>query len=244
VTEWARLRWPELEDAVRESPVAVLPVGAIEEHGPHMNLGSDWYAAQRLAERIADRANLLVLPALPYGQVWSLSRFPGSISITDETLIATVVEIASGLARVGVKGLILLSGHLGNMAALKKASRQLIESGTMPSLYMLYPGVGEVAGHVITTERSHAQILHADETETSILLSLAPECVDMSKARSEYPAYPADFDYAPVYWDEVSSSGVFGDPTTATAQKGDAIVDFVVGRAVEVIQAWRKRLGT
>lgn len=223
--------------------MAVLPVGAIEEHGPHMSLGSDWHAARRLAELVAERADLLVLPALPYGQVWSLSRFPGSLSISDETLVATVVEVASGLAEAGVKGLVMLSGHLGNMAALKKASRRLVETGVMPSLHMLYPGFEEAVGRVGTTRRSHPGIVHADEAETSILLSLAPHCVDMSKARAEYPVYPADFDHAPVYWDEVSSSGVFGDPTAASAQKGDAIVEHVVERAVEVIGAWRERTG-
>jgi creatinine amidohydrolase len=240
--EWAKLHWPDVRQAVEDYRIALLPVGAIEEHGPHMNLGSDWYAIQNLTTRIAEEAQLLLLPALPYGQVWSLSRFPGSLSISDQTLVTTIVEIAAGLKRVGVKGLILMSGHLGNVSALKTASRQLLDAD-MPSLYLFYPGIEEISKKINEAPRSNPRIIHADETETSLLLALAPECVDMSRALAEYPNYPVDFDYTSIYWDELCSSGVFGDATVATPEKGKLLVDFVVKETLQIIQVWRERGG-
>lgn len=240
--EWARMRWPEVPAAVAENPVALLPFGAIEEHGPHMVVGADWLAAERLARRIAERANLLLLPALPYGQVWSLGRFPGSISISDETLIQLVMEIGAGLKRNNVRGLILLSGHLGNVSALKKASRKLLEDAVMPSISLFYPGL-EHASKVAKTPRSHPTLIHSDEIETSLLLALAPEAVDMSLAVSEYPEYPPDFDYSPLYWDEVSQSGVFGDSRAATAEEGEAIIQSVVEESLRIIKSWKERFG-
>ncbi|WP_165422800.1 creatininase family protein [Ktedonosporobacter rubrisoli] len=241
--EWAKLYWTDVAQAVETSRIALLPLGAIEEHGPHMNLGSDWYAVESLTARLAEAANLLVLPALPYGQVWSLSRFPGSLSISDQTLVNIIVEIAAGLAQVGIKGLILMSGHLGNMSALKTAARRLLESYDLPTLFLFYPGLEKICKQVSETERSRATIIHADEIETSILLALAPECVDMSRAQREYPHYPEDFDYSPLYWDEVSVSGVFGDPTAANQEKGKIIVEYVLQQTLRIIQAWRERGG-
>jgi len=239
---WAELAWPDVADAVARHPVALLPIGAVEEHGPHLPLGTDWYAADDLAQRLAVRAGLIRLPALPYGQVWSLEHFNGSLSIRDETLVAIVCELAAGLARAGVRGLVLLSAHLGNAAAMKRAARALAEEGSIAALPLTYPGLAEVERLVAESSRSHPTIMHADEMETSILLALRPEAVDMSRAAAEYPDYPADFEVAPIRWDTLSSSGVFGDPTRASAEKGEQIVAHVTAVATKLIYSWRERM--
>lgn len=239
MTAWSDLSWPEVADAVARQPFALLPFGAIEEHGPHLPLGTDALVAQRLARLMSERADLLELPVMPYGQVWSLEHFDGSLSVSDSTLVQLIVEIAAGLQRVGVKGLVLVSAHLGNAAALKKATRALEEIGGIPAIALTYPGLAAVSEVVRESPQSHPSIMHADELETSIMLALEPERVRMDRAVSEYPEYPEHFDVAAVRWDEISDSGVFGDATAASADKGERIVEHVVETATRLIASWK-----
>jgi len=242
MTRWQDLTWPEVAGAVARTPYVLLPFGAIEEHGPHLPLGTDALAAESLAGRISAGADLIELPVMPYGQVWSLEHFEGSLSVDDETLVAMILGIAEGLERTGVRGIVLLSAHLGNAAALKKAARALEERGGIAAIALTYPGLAAVAAQVRESPQSHPAIMHADELETSIMLALHPEVVRMEHAVSEYPEYPAHFDVAAVRWDTVSDTGVFGDATAATAEKGEAIVDHVTATAVSFIQGWKKAM--
>ncbi|MFC3687988.1 creatininase family protein [Aquipuribacter hungaricus] len=242
MTRWQDLTWPEVHGAVARTPWALLPFGAVEEHGPHLPLGTDALVAGSLASRVAAAADLIELPVMPYGQVWSLEHFDGSLSVSDDTLVALVLGVADGLRRAGVKGLVLLSAHLGNAAALKKATRALEERGGLPAIALTYPGLAAVAAQVRQAPESHPAIMHADELETSVMLALHPEEVSMDRAVSEYPEYPPHFDVGAVRWDTVSRSGVFGDATAATADTGRTIVDHVVATAVSVIDGWKKEL--
>jgi creatinine amidohydrolase len=237
--EWAALPWTEVEQVARRR-VALLPVGAIEEHGPHIATGADWHAAAELGRRVADAAGLVLLPALPYGQVWSLADYPGSLSVSNETLVAVLTDIGTGLRLAGIAGLVVLSCHLGNVTAMKEAARRLSEQG-LDSLYLFYPGLAEASATVRTTTEISKEIVHADEIETSIFLELVPEDVDMTKAAAEWPELPEYLHSSPERWRNFSSSGVFGDPTAASAEKGRAIVVRVEQRAVELIGAWRAR---
>ncbi|HEX6520395.1 MAG TPA: creatininase family protein [Streptosporangiaceae bacterium] len=243
VTAWAGLRWPEVTDTTARQPVALLPFGAVEEHGPHLPLGTDIVTADALADRICAAAGLLRLPTMPYGQVWSLAHFPGSLTVRDELLVGLVTDVADGLCRGGVAGLVLFTAHLGNVAALRAASRALADRGGLPAIALAYPGLDEVAESVRDSPRSHPSIMHADELETSVMLALDPDSVDMDRAVSEYPDYPPDFGMAPNRWDTLSDSGVFGDATAATADKGERIVAHVVATACTIIDAWRDRIG-
>jgi creatinine amidohydrolase len=240
---WAALRWPEVRDATVARPVALLPFGAVEEHGPHLPLGTDIQVADALADRICAAAGLLRLPTMPYGQVWSLAHFPGSLSVRDELLVGLVTDLADGLRRGGVTGLVLFTAHLGNVTALRAASRALADAGGLPAIALAYPGLEQVAESVRDAPGSHPSIMHADELETSVMLALHPDSVDMDLAVAEYPRYPPDFGMAPARWDTLSSSGVFGDATAASAGKGGKIVAHVVASACEIIGAWRERTG-
>lgn len=234
--EWANLTWERARDLLAEPRVAVLPLGAVEEHGPHMTLSVDTLAAEELARRVCRETGAVLLPALPFGQVWSLSRFPGSLSLRTETLVAVLGDLADDVRRQGFAALVLLSGHLGNLAAMKSVARAQREATGFPVLYLFYPGLEEAARGVLERPASHPSIVHADELETSIILAVAPQAVDMSRAVAEYPDFPEDFDVRARYWDEVCRTGVFGDATAATAQKGERILDVVERRIVGIIQ--------
>ncbi|MFL0712875.1 MAG: creatininase family protein [Microcella pacifica] len=135
MVRWQDLTWPEVGRTVSEMPFALLPFGAIEEHGPHLPLGTDALAAGSLASLICDAADIIELPVMPYGQVWSLEHFDGSLSVSDDTLISLVLELAQGLERVGVKGIVLLSAHLGNAAASQEG-----QSSTRGARWNTRPG--------------------------------------------------------------------------------------------------------
>jgi creatinine amidohydrolase len=237
VIEWATLTWLEAAEVLKSRPVALLPLGAVEEHGPHLPLGADTLAATALARRLAAATGAVLLPTLPYGQVWSLSRFPGSLSVSNGTLSALVHDVAAELARQGFRALVLLTAHLGNLTALKETARHLHEAlSHFPVLYLFYPGLQEAADGVRTSAVSHPGILHADEIETSLLLALAPEAVHMERAVAEYPVFPPDFDVRPVRWHEISTSGVFGDPTQASAEKGERLLAAVLAQATALVR--------
>lgn len=240
--KWNDLSWPEVAGAVAETPWALLSFGAVEEHGPHLPLGTDTFAAEELSVLIAKAADLIELPVMPFGQVWSLEHFDGSLSVSLETLVALITDLSNGLERVGVKGLVLFTAHLGNSAALKQASRVLEETRGLPALALSYPGLSTIASEVRESLQSHPAIMHADEIETSILLALREEAVQMNRAVCEYPNYPKYFDTAAVRWDTVNDSGVFGDATLATAEKGVRIVDHVVATSAAIIADWKDSL--
>ncbi len=241
--EWSRLTWEESAQAVKEHPVAVLPLGAVEEHGPHMTLGADCRAAEELSARLARQTGCILLPVLAYGQVWSLKGFPGSLTIRHETLVALLTDLCESLAARGFKGVVGLTAHLGNMTAMKLAARDLFDAGAIPLLTLFYPGLEEAAARVCESKRAHPSIIHADEIETSLLLALAPDCVNMDKAMSEYPGFPEGFDARALPWDTVSKSGVFGDPTKASAEKGRLLLEAVEARAVRLIESFKKSVG-
>lgn len=238
--EWGKLSWQEAAEVVRDHPLALLPLGAIEEHGPHMTLETDARAAGAFARRLASESGCVLLPVLPYGQVWSLKNFPGSLTIRDATYVSLIVDLCTSVASKGFTGVVAVTAHLGNLAPLKLAARELHDSGGIPLLSLFYPGLEEVASEICTSRRAHRSIIHADEIETSLLLALAPDCVDMSRAAPEYPDFPGDFDTRALTWDAVSKSGVFGDPTAATAEKGNRMLDRVTERAVSLVRSFQK----
>lgn len=239
---WQDLTWPEVSSVVSERPIALLPLGAIEEHGPHLPLGTDAFTAGSFASMICETADIIELPVMPYGQVWSLEHFEGSLSVSDETLISMIVELTQGLERAGIKGVVLMSTHLGNAAAIKKASRVLAEKGSISALALTYPGLATISARVREAEESHPEIMHADEIETSIMLSLHPSYVQMNLAVAEYPEYPTSFNAEAIRWNTLSDSGVFGDATAATEEKGEILVEHVLEAAVSLIEGWKKAI--
>lgn len=222
----------EVKDKIRQFRAAILPIGAVEAHGPHLPLGTDNLLATRLADKLAERTESFVLPTLPYGQVWSLRNFPGSINVSNEALIRLLADIGESLYQQGFRIFVMVNGHLGNAVALKEAARVLYER--VPALkvfYFFYPGTKEVTALVREASAAHASYMHADEIETSYMLYLAGEYVDMSKAIDGAPQIPIEADCTPTPWEEMTSTAVLGDATLATREKGEKIIE----RSLEVM---------
>lgn len=226
--------------ALVEKDTAVLPIGALEGHGPHLPLATDNYIASWLAATFAQQVNAFLLPTLPYGQVWSTANFPGTLSLREQTLTDILVDIAMSLDRQGVRYLVIVNSHYGNLGSMKAAARELAQASTIKTMTFTHPELKKHASAVTDTSWCHPSYMHADETETSMMLSIAPEHVDMDLAVKEYPDFPIWFDYTPVRWEDVTKSGVLGDATAATKCKGDTILNGIVHTMIKIYQQYRR----
>ena len=217
----ANMAWPEVEQCIKKSKAVILPLGSTEQHGYHMAVGTDTVVSDYVCLELAKRTDCVVLPTLPYGQVWSAKGFPGTLSLRQSTFIAVVKDIVVSLERQGAQNVILFSGHYGNMQPSRDAARELIdEYGYRNVWYLGYINVNQYNTAFMQTQLWNQKTFHAAELETSIMLHVAPELVRMEKAVREEPEVPPQLELRPMHWKEFSRSGSFGDATQATAEKG------------------------
>ncbi|MGQ4895194.1 MAG: creatininase family protein [Candidatus Njordarchaeia archaeon] len=149
----------------------------------------------------------------------SFKDFVGSIQIKEENMVAFLIDIYESLYTHGVKLIVLISWHIGNANAIKKVARFMYDKYGIKILYFRTPGLGKMR-KLCTSKQWHRVFFHAEEIETSIMLAIRPDLVDMNKAIPSYPKPPRTFEYMPHTWDEFTKIGVLGDPTKATAEKG------------------------
>lgn len=235
--------WPEVEAAVKSGVVAVLSVGAVEQHGAHLPLLTDTVLASGVARRVAEGLPGLLLPPIAYGDAWNNEGFAGTLSISPETLRATIEDIGRGLSRIGAKGLVVINGHFGNREPIALAARGLVTELTLPVLHLDYPKLEAFAAEICETEPAGPGFYHADEVETSMMLALAPDTVKMDRAAPEYPVFPETFGVEPMQLSSFNHSGVFGDPRAATAAKGEALIGKIVAESLRLVEIWRGRHG-
>nr|WP_040369205.1 creatininase family protein [Caldibacillus debilis] len=232
-----------VKEKIEEVKIAILPIGAVEAHGPHLPLATDNILAERLSERLAEKVGAFVLPTLPYGQVWSLRDFPGSITVSNESLIRFLVDIGSSLYNQGFRIWAMVNAHLGNQTALKEAARILYDRHPdFKIFYFFYPGMNTVAKGIRETEAVHSTYFHACELETSIMLYLAEEFTDMEKAIRDIPQIPEEADYTPTPWQEFTKTAVLGDATLATKEKGEVIVETALERMADILRRAKDEL--
>ena len=216
----------EARTAFSEEHIAILPVGAVEVHGDHLPCSTDILLCTNFIKKLAEHinTNVILMPPVNYGQVWSLQDFPGSINIQMPVLTQFISDIGRSLFRHGTRVLVIAQGHLGNAPAVKDASRILYKELGMKVFTFSYNGM-EKAYNILETPRAHHHYMHACEIETSLLMYLSPENVDLTKAVVNYPKFPAEFDFTPSPWSSVTKTAVLGDPTKASAEKGKALVE-------------------
>ena len=122
----ATATWPDVQKSIEAGHLAILAIGAQEQHGPHCPLSTDTIMADGLAHHLALRLNAMLLPAIPYGDTWNNSRFPGTISLSFGTVKAIITDIILALKNSGVRGLIIVNGHYGNRAPIEIACQELL----------------------------------------------------------------------------------------------------------------------
>ena len=219
-----------------------MALGALEQHGPHLPLATDTVIAAALAQRLAERVGGLLLPALPLGEAWNNTGFPGTITLSPATVTAMAVDVGRSLQANGVRALVVVNGHFGNRAPLELAARQLLAGQPFPVLVLDYPGLEGLARDICDSQPAGPGFYHADEVETSIMLAVRPERVHMDRAVAEYPTFPATFGAVPTMLHTFCQTGVFGDPTQATADKGQRLLDGLTEASLRVVEAFLSQL--
>ncbi len=227
-----QLTWVEAEPILRADPLIVIPVGAgAKEHGPHLPLGTDRILADYLARRLAERVEAVVLPTLTYGYYPHFSAFPGSTHLEAGTFGAMVKEIILSMARHGPRRFLILNTGVSTFPVLEIVARDL------DRIHRLLVGVtriGDLGGQRISGLLSQAKGSHADEYETSLLLAIAPEVVRTDKLAAEIPDRPDSRGvFVPAAYHResgpgYSATGIYGDATLATKDKGEIIAEAVV----------------
>ena len=215
---------------VGQPELAVLPVGAFEQHGPHLPLATDSLIAGALAGGLAERLGALLLPALPVSCSQEHAGFPGTVWLAAGTLAAVVGDIRASLAHAGVERLAIVNAHGGNLV-LAHLAREANLAG--PHVW-LGPGrhIQEAAFAAAGIETSVHDDMHAGEYETSVLLHCHPNLVRMEAAADELAERPL---LAVKGLAAYSRSGTVGRPTRATAEKGRVALEaMVAAMAAEV----------
>lgn len=233
----SELTWPKAEEALVAADFCVLPCGALEQHGFHLPLDTDSLIAARLLALVTERLNgqisLLSLPILSYGHSPEHLGFPGTVSLPKEILSGLVTAVARSLARHGTKRLLLLNTHGGNEAVLHSILRNIRdETSLVPYLFNLYESV--------TVRRHSAELdLHAGEVETSLMLYLEPQKVREGSCLPHQERSGLGISdlrlHMPWRAEEFSPTGVIGDPQSADAQRGQAILEEVSAELAELL---------
>ena len=214
------------------NPLVILPVGALEAHGPHLPLGADQIQAEATAASVAERVDALIAPTVAYGSAPGARRFAGTVSLSLSELEAHVRGVLSELARSGIRRILVLSGHAerGHMAALREAADEAARASPGVRVVVLsdYDFVYELRGRDSPATDGHAGLL-----ETSRLLALAPETVGPDRPVVENrrsPFLPGSGTEAE--WPE----SVIGDTRPASAELGRRVQAHVVDRTVETVR--------
>ena len=221
------------ERRLASNPLVIVPVGALEAHGPHLPLGADQIQAEATAAALAERVDALVAPTIAYGSAPGARRFPGTVSLTMAQLGAHATGVLSELARTGVRRVLVLSGHAerGHMAALREAADDAMRAHPATRILVLsdYDFVYELRGRESPASDGHAGLL-----ETSRVMALAPETVGPERPSVENRRSP--FLPGPGSESEWPES-VMGDTRPASPELGRRIQAHVLDRLTETVAA-------
>lgn len=247
VRAWRNLAWPDFEDLDPDHTVALVPVGAIEQHGPHLPVAVDALIAEEIARRAAARvqgkATILILPTQQIGKSTEHIAYPGTLTLCSETLTRLWTEIGESVARAGLRKIVFLNSHGGQPQVAEIVARALRVRCGMMAVAANWWSVGYPTELVDAHERRHG--IHAGQVETAMMLHLAPDLVRMDRAKNFIPAMveiESIFERLrmvgpmQIGWmaQDVHPEGAAGDATAATAELGAAIVDAVTWRLAEL----------
>ncbi len=224
----------EFQERIKEAKCVILSAGSCEQHGYHMALDTDNVLGHYLAMEAAKKTDSIVMPNINYGQVWSARNYPGSISLSNDTLKAVFKEIILSLENFGAKNILLLAGHNGNAQAMKDVARELVNSHGYRNVWYFQQTTKKELLKLLEAEIP-CNCVHAGEMETSMMLAVRPDLVDLSKAEKDFPTLPPEAKYRPVSWDEYITVGSYGDPSLATAEKGKIFLDSLINEIVHLI---------
>jgi creatinine amidohydrolase len=234
------MSWTEFDEFRKNCDLVILPSGAIEEYGPHMPMGSDIIAAEAIAHLVADATGALVGPSLEVGDSRVLSAFPGTMCVSEANFKGYMSDICESLRRWGFKRFLFITGHAGNLGMIAGICKGY--KVTHPELKMAqidwWRFASQNTGDALVYKDYMAHG-HAAECGTSVMLHLHPELVNMEAAASHKLESENLFPDVVQYFSikDKTSSGVIGDPTIATAEKGEKVVKACLDRILAFIES-------
>ena len=240
---WETSSWPQISERLKIVDTAILPCGAIEQHGPHLPLDLDYFDAAYLAKKVAEACKdpkPFVLPALPYGVSYHHSDFKGTICVTNTALSTIVYDIGMSLAQSGIRKILILNGHGDNAPTLNYAAQMINRDAKI----FVCVETGETSDVDIEKIIRTPNDIHAGEIETSTALALRPELVDMDKAEDQtlhldnpYLDFSSDRGVSwYVHTKRLSASGVMGNATLGDAEKGKKIWEIMIKNLTEFVE--------
>ena len=240
---WGHLTWPQIDQYLKKVDIALLPVGATEQHGPHLPLDTDAFDADYLARKVAEACTdprPLVLPAIAYGVSYHHSDFKGTLSIGNESLARLVYDIGMSAADNGIRKLVIINGHGGNAPALNHAAQMINRDARI----FVCVDTGETSDVDIAALVETPNDVHAGEIETSTSLAVRPHLVRLGEALREIPRFSSRYlDFTSkrgvswyAYTDKISESGIMGNPLLADAAKGKKIWEIMIAHLVALVE--------
>jgi creatinine amidohydrolase len=249
--DWMEMTWADIAaagEAVRRW-IAVLPLAAVEQHGPHLPLGVDAYIAEaylaRVRKILPETLPVTFLPVQRVGVSAEHLGYPGTLTLSAATAIKAWTEIGESLARAGLRKLLLVTSHGGNVAAMELAARDLRTRLGMLAVTVGWHRFGYPEGTFSGEERRHG--IHGGDIETSLMLAAMPDTVRTEKAAQATPATIAmarEFKWLGAYrpagfaWmtQDLNATGAVGDATQASAAKGEAALAHGAQTFVELVR--------
>lgn len=240
---WGELCWPDAEERFDEMDTVLLPVGAMEQHGPHLPLDTDAYDAEYLARCVAEACSdpkPMVLPLIPYGVSYHHDDFRGTVSIDNDTLSRLVYDIGMSVARNGFRKLVIINGHGGNSPALNHAAQKINRDARI----FVCVDSGETSDVDIDRLVETPNDVHAGEIETSTALAVRPHLVRMDRIQRDIPEFSVRYlnfsSKRGISWyahtEKISASGIMGDPTKATAAKGEQMWTIMIAHLTAFVE--------
>jgi creatinine amidohydrolase len=233
--DWMDMSWGDLAGASTAGWIAVLPLAAIEQHGPHLPLGVDTFIAEAYLRKVRDilppDLPVTFLPVQRVGVSAEHLSYPGTLTLSAGTAIAAWIELGESVARAGIRKLVFVTSHGGNVAAMELVARDLRARLGMLAVTVGWHRFGYPDGVFSSDEKKHG--IHGGDIETSLMLAAAPETVRMGEAHPAIPetvAMAQEFKWLGAYrpagfaWmtQDLHPSGAIGDATLAKAGKGEA----------------------
>ena len=254
------MTWVDAQEAFSSGKVALIPLGSTEQHGPHNPVGTDWIVPRYIASKIGQRSpSVFITPVLPFGYADYHSDFPGTISISEETLYHVLSDITESLARHGVTHFIFLDGHGGNAHSCDRVCYDLRRRGLLGATILWWDVIGVL-------DSSHSPAGHGDWVETAMTMAAVPQAVRMERATPP-PAKPLsadlrlltphliDFEGVPVHvvlrtkdfsdqgdmyeWGLTPNADLTVPPTAADAELGEQLCDLVADFVCRFVETFR-----
>jgi creatinine amidohydrolase len=221
----------DFRDRLARTQAAIVPVGSLEQHGQHLPVSTDCLIAEHISKEASRKLQYFVFPIVPYGV--SFEHAPMfNISVRDSTLSNILCDICISIAHLGIKKIVIINGHHGNMGVLQYVSQNTFEK--MPP---------DSAVHIINYwSFMNEKFDHAGEVETSILLAIKPTLVRIDKAKASSKiltkskeAYRS-MTCRPGSFPELTGNGVWGDPRLASAEKGKELLSEIIENIIRTIR--------